>query len=100
MSYKCEKCNKIFTKKYNLTVHLNRIKPCNINNNDLYINTNDSEINTNDLKININELNINSTDDLNVINTYFNIKKIYTCINCDKIFNKKSNYLYHINKKN
>jgi DNA-directed RNA polymerase subunit RPC12/RpoP len=67
MSYKCEKCNKIFPKKYNLTVHLKRIKPCNINNTI--------------------DLNINTNDDLNIINNNSNIKKLYTCINCGKNFN-------------
>jgi DNA-directed RNA polymerase subunit RPC12/RpoP len=72
--YKCEKCNKEFNKKSNYIKHINKKKPCIVDEN--------------------NENNVNNvnTDKINTI--------IYKCGKCNKEFNKKSNYTYHINKKN
>jgi uncharacterized C2H2 Zn-finger protein len=76
--YKCEKCNKEFSQKSNYTSHINRKKSCIINDNNIIDN-------------NINDNNINTNTTTN---------NIYKCEKCNKEFNKKFNYLSHINKKN
>jgi hypothetical protein len=91
MKYICNKCNKIFTKKYNYTKHIQRINPCNDNDDIESIN---HEINEN-LENNENNENIlieNNKVDSPIINNN-------TCPYCFKKFFQKSNVKIHINNK-
>jgi hypothetical protein len=66
-----KKCNKEFSQKSNYTSHINRKKPCVIDEN--------NEVDEDD-------------EDINII--------LYRCNKCNKEFNKKYNYLSHIKRKN
>jgi len=77
MKYTCNKCNKIFAKKYNYTKHINRKNPCD---NNIF---------------EINNIEIPLQDNVDIIPNVNNNK----CPYCYKIFFQKSNVLIHINNK-
>jgi uncharacterized C2H2 Zn-finger protein len=102
--YKCEKCNKEFLQKSNYTTHINRKKPCIIDENITNVNTiiykcekcNKEFNQKSNYTAHINKKNpCNANENITNVNTI-----IYKCEKCNKEFNKKSNYLSHINKKN
>jgi uncharacterized C2H2 Zn-finger protein len=82
MIYECNKCYKKFNRKCNYISHINRKFTCN-KNLDIEINNN-QEYKKSNIIIN---------------DEYSNNKILYKCDKCNKEFNKKSNYLNHINKK-
>jgi uncharacterized C2H2 Zn-finger protein len=77
MKYTCNRCNKIFLKKYNYTKHINRKNPC------------DNNI------LEINNIEIPLQDNVDITPKINNNK----CPYCYKIFFQKSNVLIHINNK-
>jgi superfamily II DNA or RNA helicase len=88
--YKCENCGKQFDKKYNYSVHINRVNPCD----SLQL----------PKKI-INEIKNDEIIESNIILKYAtnitneNIKKCLNenkCAYCDKKFSNKNNTIYHI----
>ena len=89
MIYTCEKCSKIFNKKYNYTVHLQRKKSCiDINEEPPITSTNiDNTVNPNNPEIS------------NFLKILENKPKDNTCPHCNKKFYQKGNVIKHIEKK-
>jgi uncharacterized C2H2 Zn-finger protein len=86
VSYICNKCNKEFNRKSNYITHINRKFTCNKN----------SVTNTDNLVVE----NIITKYSNSVSESRITPKQNYKCEKCYKEFNKKSNYMAHINKKN
>jgi uncharacterized C2H2 Zn-finger protein len=72
--YKCNNCNKGFTKKHNYEVHKNRKNPCI-----KLVDPNDSKIIQNDSKI-----------------IHLGLNKLIKCEACEKVFSSKSNLTKHM----
>ena len=97
MNYECEKCGKLFNRKYNLEAHYNRKFKCN-NNGIRVVNNvvnNESEIlpigsNTTNLSQNTTNLSQNTT------NLSQNNEKIFQCGKCLKMFSRNNVLQNHI----
>jgi hypothetical protein len=93
MLYTCEKCQKIFDKKFNYISHLKKKKPCISDINNKNINNNPENIlNNPDIIQNM----------IKIIEDTINTNKIIdnTCPHCKKKFYHKGNVTKHIERKN
>jgi uncharacterized Zn-finger protein len=100
--YICDKCNKQFNKKSYYDTHINKKYSCDKNNTCGYCEKKFCRSNylTKHLTICKKKI-IDETDNelVNKAKKYVKGILIYECHKCSKIFNKKSHYVTHINKK-
>lgn len=108
MNYTCNRCKKIFNHKGHFLNHINRKRPCNLNENSSFEIINNNNILKNNISDNLRSKNgektgisgflrfFNETSHLNYTNDCDNDNLKLTCEYCNKVFRRKDYIIEHI----